>query len=172
MTEAVGSRQAQPPAPMSAAFACVALVGFSAAAAALMWIEVSGPTMLIWLADAVGLCAMLIFVLALIGCWKERKLRGGNIVMLICVLLLAVPLVPGHLQWREEHAAFHELVQAMRPVKSNGGQCPDLMRDGRLAPIALRIRGLKVAGGQVIWRMYSSRRDEVYDCNTGRISLQ
>ena len=37
---------------------------FSAAAAALMWIEVSGPTMLIWLADAVGLCAMLIFVLA------------------------------------------------------------------------------------------------------------
>ena len=83
-------------------------------------------------------------------------------------LLCAIPAWWSFGEWSREHRDFHRLATAATYALAGGTPCAGLASATRVAELAAGIRGLEFEKDRIVWRGYSTRRNEIYDCATRR----
>ena len=94
---------------------------------------------------------------------KGRDLRGLTSIALPGLLWIA-PLVVYYHSWVLEHDAFHSMVNEIIYIQRDQKGCAGIAQHPHIAPYISLIRGLSFEPNRVVWRFYSLRRNEVYDC--------
>ena len=108
--------------------------------------------------------ALLMFVLSGLVTWRKgRDLRGLTSIALPSLLWIA-PLAVCYHAWVLEHDAFHSMVNEMIYIQGAQKSCAGIAQHPHIAPYTSHIRGLSFEPERVVWRFYSLRRNEVYDC--------
>ena len=111
------------------------------------------------------------FVVGGIVIWCKGERRALTAMALPGLLFIA-PIALFYHVWSSEHDAFHALVDDIRRIQGSTPGCIDIARHPRITPYLARIRGLDFEPARVVWRFYSTRRNEVYDCVRKRITFE
>ena len=95
---------------------------------------------------------------------RAREWRKSLPLLAIGVAAIA-PSILCEWQWRREHADFHQL--AARLARAGVGGCVGVKSRPEIAEFAAGIRSLDFEPTRVVWRGFSMRRNEIYDCASG-----